>query len=224
MPLKIDLHMHTHYSSDATTTLRQVVQYAKKRGLDGVAITDHDTLLGALRLARQRDLLVIPGMEIETTKGHILAMDIGEHFGEALDTELTFSTVIEKIHEADGTAVVAHPASMLKSGLGNKILSETDIDAIEVVNSAAFPFFLSTRLSRRLAKQLKLPQTAGSDSHHPQEIGKAYTLVDADSNVDDVIEAIKKGKTVPCGKPISWIMRIERGASGVRETLRRHQS
>jgi len=214
--------MHTHYSPDATTTLRQVIQYAKKRGLDGVAITDHDTVTGALRLAKQRKLLVIPGMEIETPKGHILALNIRKPVGKPPDATLTLSKVIENIHEADGTAVIAHPASVLKSGLGNKILSETDLDAIEVVNSAAFPFFLSTYLSKRLAQQLRLPQTAGSDSHHPQEIGKAYTLIDADSNVDDVIEAIKKEKTIPCGKPISWIMRIERGASGVREALRHY--
>ena len=222
MPLKIDLHMHTHYSPDATTTLKQVAQFAKKRGLDGVAITDHDTVQGALRLARQRRLLVIPGMEIETPKGHVLALNIKKPIGKPLDTKLILSEVIGNIHEAGGTAVMAHPASMLKSGLGNKILSETDLDAVEVVNSAAFPFFVSTYLSRRLAHQLKLPQTAGSDSHHPQEIGKAYTLVDSDSNVDDVIEAIRKGKTVPCGEAISWIMRIERGASGIREALRHY--
>lgn len=222
MPLKIDLHMHTHYSPDATTTLKQVTQFARKRGLDGVAITDHDTVQGALRLSRRRRLLVIPGMEIETPKGHVLALNINKPISKPLDTKLILSEVIEEIHEAGGTAVMAHPASILKSGLGNKILSETDLDAVEVVNSAAFPFFLSTYLSRRLAQQLRLPQTAGSDSHHPQEIGKAYTLIDADPNVDDVVEAIRKGKTIPRGEAISWIMRIERGASGVREALRHY--
>lgn len=221
MPLKIDLHMHTHYSPDATTTLKQVVQYTKKRGLDGVAITDHNTLLGALRLAKSKKLLVIPGMEIETAKGHVLALNLKENFSKPLGRTSTLSELIGQIHEAGGTAVIAHPASVLKSGLGNKVYSEKNLDAVEVVNSAAFPFFLSTYLSRRLAQRLNLPQTAGSDAHHPQEIGKAYTLVDADPNIDNVIEAIRKNKTVPYGIPISWIMRIERGASGVREALRR---
>lgn len=221
MPLKIDLHMHTHYSVDATTTLNQVLQHAKKRGLNGVAITDHDTVRGALRLARQRKLVVIPGMEIETSNGHVLALNIREPFSKPFSRTSTISEVIEHIHEVGGTAVIAHPGAVLRSGLGNKISSELNLDAVEVINSAVFPFFLSTYVSRRLAQRLKLPQTAGSDAHHPQEIGKAYTLVDADSNVDGIVEAIRKGKTVPYGKPIPWIMRIERGASGVRETLKR---
>ena len=222
MPLKIDLHMHTHYSEDATTTLKQVVQYAKKRGLEGVAITDHNTVRGALRLTRQENLVVIPGMEIETAKAHVLALNIKGPFRRHFNRASTLSEVIEDIHEAGGIAVIAHPVAVLKSAMGSKIPSGIKLDAVEVMNSAVFPFFLSTYLSKRLAQQLRLPQTAGSDSHHPQEIGKAYTLIDADSNVDDVIVAIKKEKTIPCGKPISWIMRIERGASGVREALRHY--
>ncbi len=81
-------------------------------------------------------------------------------------------------------------------------------DAIEVINSSTFPFFLSTRLARRLAVNLNLPQTAGSDSHRPSDIGTAYTLIDADSEIDEVVHAIKKGATVPFGKPIPWKARF----------------
>jgi len=207
-PLKIDLHMHTCYSEDATTTLKEVVYYVKKHGLDGVAITDHETLRGALKLSRKSQITIIPGLEIETKRGHILGLNLKT----LIPPKLSIPETVEKIHDAGGIAVGAHPAVVLKTGLGQKITSNSNIDAIEVINSAAFPFFLSTYLSCRLAKRLNLPQTAGSDAHHALEIGTAYTVVDADSNSDDVAEAIRKGAITPCGKPIAWAKRVKRGA------------
>lgn len=216
LPLKIDLHMHTHYSEDGTSTLKDVIRSAGKQGLDGVAITDHGTTLGAQRLAKQKRLLVIPGIEIETIRGHVLALNVKE----PITSKLTLTETVEKIHDCGAIAVIAHPAALLKTGLGQIVEADSGIDAIEVINSASFPFFVSTYLARRLSRRLGLPETAGSDAHHPDEIGRAYTLIEANSNPDDVIEAIRKGKTIPFGKPISWILRIQRGASGVREKIR----
>lgn len=219
-PLKIDLHVHTCYSEDATTTLKEVVYYAKKKGLNGVAITDHETLKGALKLARKSQLIIIPGLEVETQRGHILALNIKT----LIPPKLSLTETVQKIHDVGGVAVVAHPAMVLKTGLGLRITSNSNIDAVEVINSASFPFFLSTYLGRRLAKRLNLPQTAGSDSHHALEIGTAYTLVDADSNTVDVVEAIRKGATIPCGKPITWTKRVQRGAFYLTKIRRRRYS
>lgn len=217
LPLKIDLHVHTHYSGDATTTLKEVIYHARKRGLDGVAVTDHDTMLGALRLSKERKLIIIPGCEVSSLHGHVLALNVRE----TVEPKLTLPETVEKIHQSGGIAVIAHPASVLKTGLGYTIISSaSNLDAVEVINSAAFPFSLSTYLSRRLARCLELPQTAGSDAHQPQEIGNAHTVVNADSNRDDIIEAIRKGKTVPFGKPIPWALRIRRGAIDVQTKLR----
>lgn len=218
MPLKIDLHLHTHYSEDATTTLKEVVYYAKRRGLDGVAVTDHDTTQGARKLVRQKpkNFIVIPSVEVSSLHGHVLALNVTE----PITPKLGLTETVEKIRQRGGTAVIAHPAVVLKTGLGHKISSATNIDAIEVINAAAFPFFLSNYLSRRLAQRLGLPETAGSDAHHPQEIGKAYTLIDAESNRDDIIESIRRGKTAPFGKPISWALRLQRIAMDLRIKLR----
>jgi len=214
--LKIDLHTHTHYSEDATTTLKELIHSAKKRGLEGVAVTDHDITLGALRLTKQKHLIVIPGAEISTLDGHVLALNVTE----PIEPKLSLVETAEKIRRLGGIAVIAHPGAVLKTGLGNKISSASNLDGIEVINAAAFPFFLSTYLSRRLARRLGLPQTAGSDAHHPNEIGNAFTMVNADSNRDEIIEAIRKGKTVPFGKPISWALRLQRGANDVKKKLR----
>jgi len=216
LPLKIDLHVHTHYSKDATTTLKELIQYAKKKGLDGVAVTDHDTTRGALRLAKQKRLLIIPSVEVSSLHGHVLALNVTK----PITRRLSLPETVEKIRQSGGIAVIAHPGVVLKTGLGLKIPSTSNIDAVEVINASAFPFFLSTYLSRRMAQRLRLPQTAGSDAHHPREIGKAYTIVDSDSNPSDVIEAIRKGKTVPSGKPISWVWRLRRGATDVQIKLR----
>jgi hypothetical protein len=219
-PLKIDLHVHTCYSEDATTTLKEVMYYAKKNGLDGVAVTDHETLKGALKLARKSRLIIIPGLEVETLRGHILALNITT----LIPPNLSLTETVQKIHDAGGVAVVAHPAVVLKTGLGLKITSNSNIDAVEVINSASFPFFLSTYLGRRLAQRLNLPQTAGSDAHHALEIGAAYTLVNADSNTADVTEAIRKGAITPCGKPITWVKRVQRGAFYLTKIRRRRYS
>jgi predicted metal-dependent phosphoesterase TrpH len=214
--LKIDLHVHTIYSVDGKTTLDEVIQYAQKKGLDGVAITDHDTVQGARKLARQAQLIIISGIEVSSRQGHILGLNIDEPIPPGLDiTETT-----EKIRHLGGIAVIAHPSTVIKTGLGTKITSSSDIDAVEVINSSSFPFALSTYLARRLAQRLDLPQTAGSDAHYPREIGSAFTCVEADSNPDDIIEAIRKEKINPFGKPISAMSRIERGLDGLREALR----
>jgi predicted metal-dependent phosphoesterase TrpH len=212
LSLKIDLHVHTCYSHDAVTTLKEVVTYSKKRGLDGVAITDHDTLLGALKLLQKNEILVIPGIEITALGGHVIALNITKLIPPKLD----LSETVWRIHEAGGIAVAAHPVSIYKSTFSQQI---TSYDAIEVINSAAVPFSLSTYLSRKLATRLNLPQTAGSDSHYAPEIGAAYTIIEADPDIDEIIQAIKRGSTLPLGKPIPWRMRLRRGALSLKRRI-----
>jgi predicted metal-dependent phosphoesterase TrpH len=218
--LRIDLHLHTNYSRDANTTLEEAIHYAKKKHLDGIAVTDHDTVEGARKLAQERDFLVIPGIEVSSRHGHVLGLNITEPIPPRLDIAET----AERIRLLGGLAVIAHPTVVIKTGLGTRIDSASGIDAVEVINASALPFSLSIYLSRRLALRLRLPETAGSDSHYPDEIGSAYTIIDADPNRDDVIEAIRKGRTEPFGKPISWMNRIERGTENVRRMLRGNYS
>lgn len=209
LALKIDLHVHTCYSYDALTTLREVVTYTKKRGLDGIAITDHNTLLGALKLCQQTKLIVIPSIEIATLDGHVLALNVTT----VIPPKLGLQETVQRIHEAGGIAVAAHAYSFYKSGLSQKIVC---CDAMEVINSSSVPFALSTYLNRKLATRLNLPQTAGSDSHYAPEIGAAYTLIEADPNVDDIIKAIEKGAILPVGKRIPWRVRLKRMALGLK--------
>ena len=216
LPLKIDFHVHTCYSNDSLTSLRDVILYAKKRGLDGVAITDHNTIEGALKLQKSNSdgIIVIPGIEVSTKAGHILGINVTTHIPQGLSIEET----VERIHEAGGIAIAAHPSALYKSGIGlsKKILAQ-HIDAVETINSSVFPFFLLNYMSRRLANRTRLPQTGGSDSHVIETIGLAYTVVngvDINSDIEEIIRAVKRGMSVPYGKPIPWRIRL-------REILRR---
>ncbi|MCK4952427.1 PHP domain-containing protein [Candidatus Bathyarchaeota archaeon] len=203
--LKIDLHVHTRYSYDSSTTLKEVIASSKKMGLDGVAITDHDTIAGALQSRKIKNFIVIPGIEISTLQGHMLALNVVK----PIPSKLSPKETIQKIREVGGIVIAPHPTTIYKAGLGIQ-KSTLDLDALEVINSAAFPFFISTYLNRRLGTRLNLPQTAGSDAHFAHEIGLAYTLIDADQNIDSIIQAIKAGRVTPFGKALSLKMRFQR--------------
>jgi predicted metal-dependent phosphoesterase TrpH len=202
LSLKIDLHVHTCYSGDSSITLKQVVSFAKKRGLDGVAITDHNTVKGALKL-KTKEIIVVPGIEVSTLNGHLLGINVTTPIPSKLGIEET----IRLIHEAGGIAVAPHPTAFYKSPPSRKVSS---YDAVEVMNASSVPFSVLTYFSRRFAERLGLPQTGGSDSHYAPEIGSAYTVVESDVAVDEIVSAIKKGNVSPMGKGIPWKTRFRR--------------
>jgi hypothetical protein len=204
LPLKIDLHVHTHYSYDSLITPEELVFYAKKRGLDAVAVTDHDRLDSALKIAKEADFLIIPGMEISSLNGHILALNVEKLIPKRLSADET----VDKIHEAGGMAVACHPAAFFKESLGKNTNSK--FDAVEVINASAFPFNYSVKNSRKMASRLGIAQVAGSDAHYGPEIGCAYTLVDAELEVDEIIKAISKGLCQPFGRAIPLTTRLKK--------------
>ena len=205
MPLKIDLHVHTYYSYDSTITPKQLVTYAKKTGLDAVAVTDHDSIEGALKLSKQKDFLIIPGIEVSSRYGHILGLNLSEKTPSKLDV----STTIQKIHDAGGIAIAAHPTALYRGKLRRHITK--GFDALEVINASSVPFCFSNYINRKLAEAFSLPQTGGSDAHSAPEIGTAYSLVEADLEKDDIVAAIRNGKVTAAGRAIPWLLRLKRG-------------
>jgi len=215
LQLKIDIHVHTYYSKDSIITLDDLISQIKKNRLDGIAITDHDTVEGAIKIVRaikEKGIginpIIIPGIEVSTKRGHILGINMTTPIPKKLSIEET----VERIHENGGIAIAAHPETFFKDGIGlnPKILS-AGLDAIEVINSSVFPFKLLTQLCKKFAERYGLPQTAGSDSHIPETIGLSYTLMECDSaKIDDIIESIRKGLTKPVGRGIPMTLRIKR--------------
>jgi len=121
---------------------------------------------------------------------------------------------IQKIHEAGGIAIAAHPTAFYKSPATRKVKS---YDAIEVMNASSVPFSVLTYCSRKFAEKLNLPQTGGSDSHYAPEIGAAYTVVDSDPDIDEIVKAIIRGSTFPAGKGIPIKTRLKRSISRLKK-------
>jgi predicted metal-dependent phosphoesterase TrpH len=204
LQLKIDLHVHTHYSYDSLIKPKDLVFYAKKRGLDSVAITDHDRIDSALKIAKETDFPIVPGIEISSLNGHITGLGVQELIPRGLSVDET----VDKIHDADGIAIACHPVTFFKGSVGEHASSK--FDAVEVINASAFPFKYSVRHGEQLASRLGLPRVAGSDAHYGPEIGCAYTTVDAEVNVDSIIKSISKGLCQPFGGAIPLKMRLKR--------------
>lgn len=207
------MHVHTCYSGDSLTTPSELIAQLKRKGLDGAVITDHDTVLGAIKTVefnRSGDgkLIIIPGIEVSTRGGHILGVNLTEPIPKGLSVKET----VELIHEAGGIAIAAHPQTLFKDGIGlsPKIL-DLGLDGLEVINSSLFPFKPLTKMCRKFAERYNMPQTAGSDSHIPEAVGLSYTIVDVNEvNVDAIIEAIKRGLTIPFGRAIPINLRIKK--------------
>jgi predicted metal-dependent phosphoesterase TrpH len=206
LQLKIDLHVHTNCSHDSSITPEELIYYAKKRGLDGVAVTDHDRLDGALRIAEESDFLIIPGVEVSSLGGHIVGLDVEK----AIPKKLSVSETVDLMHEAGGIAVASHPSAFLKGSLRQTDIVSSRFDAVEVINASAFPFKSSVRHSQRIASNLHIASVAGSDAHYGPEIGCAYTVVDAEPQVDQIVEAIRKGACQPFGNAIPLRTRLKR--------------
>jgi len=204
LTLKIDLHVHTICSYDSLITSEDLIFYAKKRGLDGVAITDHDRIDGALKIAKETDFLIVPGIEISSLNGHIIGLNVNE----LVPPKLSVDETLDRIHAAGGIAVACHPITFFKESLKAHISSR--FDAIEVINSTSFPSNYSVRRSEEIASRLGIARVAGSDAHYGPEIGYAYTLVYAESEVDQVANAIRKGLCSPHGKAIPLAMRLKK--------------
>ena len=191
--IKLDLHIHSQYSEDGIGSPKEIIKSLKRKGLQGMAITDHNTVEGSLQALKvaPKDFIVITGTEISTKDGHMLALNVTEDIKRHLSIEET----VEKIIDAGGIPIVPHLFRNM-SGIKKEKLKtiRTKISAIEVFNSCSLP---QTNLkTAKIAQEFKLGGTGGSDSHDPIYAGYAYTIVDtSDMNADTILSEIHKKKT-----------------------------
>jgi len=186
--IRIDLHMHTWFSGDATISPKLIADQLHAHSfIKGVAITDHDTLQGyfhARKLAKAyEDILIIPGIEVSTHEGHINILGIEEKPKHPMSV----GSVVDFARERGGTIVIPHPYREL--GLGD-IAKNIQADAVEVLN--AYSTDKQNKMAQELAKEKNLPGVAGSDAHTAKYMWAAYTEIKAEPNVDDVLTAIKR--------------------------------
>lgn len=193
--MKIDLHVHSEYSDDANGSVEELIKAAVKNGLNGIAIVDHNSVKGGLKgfeIAKEiKDFVVIPGVEISSAEGHILALNIKENIPKKLSAKET----IERIISLGGTPVLPHPYRML-SGLGEKNVG--GFAGIEVFNSRSLGW--ENKKAEFLAEKLDIGKTGGSDAHSSNEVGYGVTEFNMNSfNPDDLIQEIWKKRTKAYG-------------------------
>jgi predicted metal-dependent phosphoesterase TrpH len=189
----LDPHIHSTYSSDSSARPKDIIKKARSIGLDAIAIADHNSIKGSLAGIKESegmdDFIVIPAMELSTSKGHIVALGINKEIKRGLSPEET----VEEIREAGGIAIAPHPFVRYREGLCDKI-KYLDIDAMETLNSR-YIFGYSNWKAKKLAEERRIPQIGASDAHFLGAIGSCVTELEADFNVDSIIEGILSGKT-----------------------------
>jgi predicted metal-dependent phosphoesterase TrpH len=194
--MKIDLHCHSYYSNDGISSPEKLIKTALKRGLDGIALTDHNTTQGwkeAIEVAKKLNAILVLGEEIKIKKegktvGEILAYFIKE---EIDPKGKTIEDVIQEIKKQGGIAIIAHPFSWRKKFRELEKYKNL-VDGIEVFNARS-QTKKGNKKSFEFAEKNNLAMTAGSDAHSHFEIGNAYIEAEA-KNLDELKEAILKKK------------------------------
>jgi len=216
MQIKADLHVHTTYSKDSLITPKALVYFAKKRGLNAVAVTDHNQFEGAYKIAKETDFLIIPGMEISSSDGHIIALNVHELIPRGLSAVET----IELIHSAGGVAIACHPYVYFKGSLRERVCES--FDAIEVINARAFPFKNSVKKAEETAERLKLSRVAGTDAHHGPQIGYANTIIEvSEPSVETIAKAIVEGHCQPSGQAVPPLLNIEQQFLRIKQMVKK---
>lgn len=189
---RYDLQVHTDASPCSRATPEDVVDAAIETGLDGIVVTDHDTMtnVGAVQKAAPPELAVVPGVEVSTTDGHVLAIDVSDP-----PPRFDIASVVDEIHDQDGFAIPSHPFDSLRENCGNRLQEVVDmIDAVETVNSRCLWGRFNERAAEFAARH-DLPTTGGSDAHFPFEVGRAYTVTER-----PLREALRRGETSGAGR------------------------
>ncbi len=214
--MKTDLHVHTRYSQDSKSTLERIIERCQILDIGCIAVTDHDTIEGALRMERLAPFPVIIGEEVMSTGGEI----IGYFLREEIPPGLTPLEVINRIRDQGGLVCLPHPFD----GLGRKPLDSPDrealisrIDIIEVFNARSLRNNFSNK-ALAYAVRHNLPQSAGSDAHSPQEVGNAYVDMPPFNGPEEFLQALSHGKIF--GERNSFKLRITTALDTMPKRLR----
>ena len=214
------MHIHTEASVDGKCSVINVINQAKKRGFDAIAITDHDTTAGAKKALtlKNQGILIIPGIEVSTKGGHVLILGTTKEYESG-------KSAAETIHEAkdDGCLVIIpHPYHIFRHAVG---LHEKEAlllaDALEAYNSRYY-FSTSNEVVVKKSKKLNKPITAGSDAHECKFVGNGINLIDAEeTSIDGIFKAIREGKIkATCVKTPSKTYALE-AANNIKRTIKK---
>lgn len=214
MRIRLDLHIHTVYSFDGSIDPPGLREACRRRGLDGVAITDHDSVCGGLSFAAELpELLVIPGSEIRSAEGEIIGLFLEEDVPPGLSAPETMA----RIHEQGGLVVIPHPFDYIKlRRMSARRLRELagNIDALEVLNGKPRYPGANARAAR-FAEGLGLPATAGSDAHIAGHVGLVYVEMEEFDDRESFLASLRTA-VVGGERYSAWASQLERWRARLR--------
>ena len=207
---KADIHIHTNYSDGLMTPEAAVEYTATETQLSVIAITDHDTIAGAVAARRywrcyQRDfchLDIIIGSEITSRDGDI----VGLFLSDDVPAGMSAAETVQAIHAQGGLAIAVHPHSFLLPTIVKGVkghIQSVPFDGVEIRNGTPTEF-LSNYLTQWINRRRALPEVGGSDAHYLPTIGQTYTLFPGHTGTD-FRRAIQTGKTQARGQVYSFL-------------------
>jgi predicted metal-dependent phosphoesterase TrpH len=216
--IKLDLHIHTTYSKDAFIKPADLIEALLFQGFDGCAICDHGSLDAYHMLedeAKRKNLILIPGMEIETNIGEVIGLFLNQPI--QFNEKESFLSVASKIRQIGGLVVIPHPfdflrRNRLKMDLLNERIIKKYIDGIEVMNSRIL-FSSCVDAAKRFQTQYKnfLFEVGGSDAHTLGEIGNGYTLINgvSERTLENIKTALLAKNSLSLGSTCSPYVHIK---------------
>jgi len=215
---RVEFHCHTYASKDSLTPPKKLIAAARKRGVDRLVITDHNSIAGAKEARILDPELVIIGEEIMTTRGELLAAFVEEEIPAGLPPV----EVINRLRDQDAFISVSHPFDTMRSG-GWKERDLLEIlplvDAIEVFNSRCMRKSFNQD-ARQFAEKYDIPGTVGSDAHAAFEVGRSLLLLEAFEGPDGLRKILRAGIPIVKSSP-SWFHLTSRYATVTKKFQKR---
>ena len=190
--MRVDLHLHSHFSHDGQSSLDELIQRCAECGLDRIALTDHNTVEGALALAKMAPVLAIIGEEAKTREGEVIGLFITGRIPPYLPPE----EAMDMIHGMGGLTYLPHPLDRNRAHFRAERLVELAdrIDIIETYNAWCEP--ASNQAAARFAADLGKVSATGSDAHSARELGRSWMEMEEYSGPQDFLEKLRQARHV----------------------------
>ena len=192
--LKADLHLHSSYSNDSDSLPEQIIARCLQTGINCLAITDHGTIAGAVKMKEIAPFAIIVGEEVSTTTGDM----IGYFLSQDVPNGITAEEAAINIKEQGGIVCIPHPFTHFRSSAmtaDNVNMLLPYIDIIEVFNARS-TFLGNTEEAKSFAQKHGFIMSAGSDAHTLNEIGSAYVEMPDFNDKNSFLQALSHGKII----------------------------
>jgi predicted metal-dependent phosphoesterase TrpH len=206
---RIDLHVHSAYSPDSRMSLDEIAGRLPYLGLRGFAITDHNTVRGHAALPALREryprYLFLPGIEISTVEGHLLAYGLPE----APPSHRPIAETLDWVRARGGVAALAHPFRRTH-GVGRRVAESVPVALVETRNGHNSE--IANLRAETVAARRGLGMIGGSDAHQIADLGRSYTEFDPSvASTEDLLEALGRRSVSANGRSLPWTARLRLG-------------